>query len=154
MRVSYIADYSVCCEELYELADCSAACTHNHPEGVKGAMVTAESSLMALIGRPKEDIRKVLLKNYGEEIKLNERRPTCHYDVTCWGSVPLAIQCFLESDSYESCLRNVLSVECDTDTVAAIAGSIAGGFYKKFPCDVDTLLREKLDSRLYQLYVS
>ena len=80
--------------------------------------------------------------------------PDSRYADTCHVSVPLAIRCFLESTDIESCMRNVLSVECDTDTVAAIAGSIAGGFYKKFPCDVDTLLREKLDSRLYQLYVS
>ena len=57
------------------------------------------------------------------------QRPFSKVDMSCQVSVPLAIRCFLESHSWESCMRNVYSVKCDTDTVGCIAGSIAEAYY-------------------------
>lgn len=69
------------------------------------------------------------------------RRPFEHFDLTCQGSIPLAIRCFLESENWEDCIRNVYSVRCDTDTVGAIAGGIADAFFHGTSFDEDKLLR-------------
>ena len=44
--------------------------------------------------------------------------------------MPLAIRCFLESESWEDCIHNVFSITCDTDTIGCIAGGIAEAFYR------------------------
>ena len=68
------------------------------------------------------------------------------------GSVPAAMRCFYESDSYESFLRNVFRLKCDSDTLAAIGGAVAEeyygwtGFYNE-----DELLKKYLDANLYNL---
>ena len=71
-------------------------------------------------------------------------RPFGKFDVTAKGTMPLAIRCFLESEDWESCIRNVFSVVCDTDTVACIAGGIAEAFYGGTGFDEDALLRRYL----------
>ena len=64
--------------------------------------------------------------------------------MSCQKSVPLALQCFLESDSWEECIRNVFSVRCDTDTIGAIAGGIADAYFHGTGFDEDALLRQFL----------
>ncbi len=44
-------------------------------------------------------------------------------------TIPEALECFLEADSYESCLRNVMYIGGDTDTLGAIAGAIAEAYW-------------------------
>ena len=76
-------------------------------------------------------INEYIEKNYGYDLgkPLFLQRPFSKVDMSCQVSVPLAIRCFLESHSWESCMRNVYSVKCDTDTVGCIAGSIAEAYY-------------------------
>ena len=44
-------------------------------------------------------------------------------------AVAQAIMAFLESVSFEDTIRNAISIGGDSDTIAAIAGGIAGAFY-------------------------
>lgn len=131
MRVSFIGEYFPTLERVREQAQNSALCTHNHPEGVKGAEATAVCIYLARTGCSKKEIRTYIEKNYQYRLgrPLALLRPFAKVDMSCQVSVPLAIRCFLESHSWESCIRNVYSVRCDTDTVGAIAGSIAEAFY-------------------------
>ena len=131
MRVSFIGEYFPTLERVCENAQQSALCTHNHPEGIKGAEAIAVCVYLARTGNSKKEIRKYIEKNYGYNLSkpLLLLRPRAKVDMSCQVSVPLAIRCFLESSSWESCMRNVYSVLCDTDTVGCIAGSIAEAFY-------------------------
>lgn len=63
--------------------------------------------------------------------------------------LPAAIRCFLDSEDYESFIRNVLSFKCDSDTLGAIGGGIAEEFYKGTGFNNDELLKKYLDERLY-----
>lgn len=72
-------------------------------------------------------------------------------DRTCQGSVPVAIRCFLESDDYESFLRNVFSLKCDMDTLCAIGGGIAEEFYHGTGLDDNYLLGHYLNRQLYRI---
>ena len=58
--------------------------------------------------------------------------------------MPLAFRCFMGSEDWESCIRNVFSVKCDTDTVACIAGGIAGAYYKRTVENEKDLLKRYL----------
>ena len=133
--------------------------THNHPEGIKGAVVTAVCIWMARHGKTKEDIFQYVLEQYPAEkyeysiaVPLDELEKIYQWNETCMGSVPAAMRCFYESDSYESFLRNVFRLKCDSDTLAAIGGAVAEeyygwtGFYNE-----DELLKKYLDANLYNL---
>jgi len=134
MRVSPVSLYATSLNEALELAKLTACVTHNHPEGIKGAMAVAECVYLnknRCEGRDnldavKEHIKKVIPVKYGYNLNrtLDEIRPQYTFDVSCQGSVPEAIIAFLESDSLENCLRNAISIGGDSDTIAAIACSI------------------------------
>ena len=72
-------------------------------------------------------------------------RPTYAFDVSCQGSVPESIICFLESVSYEDAVRNAVSLGGDSDTMACIAGGIAEGFYGTIPAEISNLTSDILD---------
>ena len=129
MRVSPVAWYANSLEEAITLAEASAAVTHNHPDGIKGAVVTAGAVYLARTGASKEEIKKFIENYYPLDFTLDEIRPTYVFDVSCSGSVPQAMQAFLESVSFEDTIKNAISIGGDSDTIAAIAGSVAEAFY-------------------------
>lgn len=130
MRVSSVAWFATSLEETKILAKASAEITHNHPEGIKGAEATAVAIYLARIGKNKEEIRKYIVENYYKiDFTLDDIRSAYEFDVSCQGSVPQAMQSFFESISFEDCIRNAVSIGGDSDTIAAIAGSIAEAYY-------------------------
>ena len=146
MRVSYIGWHYTTLEEVEEQAVLSSIVTHNHPEGVRAAMATAGCVFLARTGSSKKDISQYLRKKYGYHLvrPLWFYRPFGHFDDTAMGTMPLAVRCFLESEDWESCIRNVFSVKCDTDTVACIAGGIADAYYGGTGLEEEALLKRFL----------
>ena len=109
-------------------------------------------------GATKAEIYEYVKKNYPKddyqysvEYKIEDYRKTYQWNETCQGSVPVAIRCFLESDDYESFLRNVFSLKCDMDTLCAIGGGIAEEFYHGTGLDNDYLLGHYLNRQLYRI---
>ena len=158
MRCSYIGEYFDSENEVEEWAIKSAECTHNHPEGIKGAITTAMCVYMARTGATKDEIFQYVklqypLENYKYSIErqIADYRNSYHWNASCQGSVPAAIRCFLESDCYESFLRNVFSLRCDMDTLCAIGGGIAEEFYNGTGFDNENLLKKYLDNYLYKI---
>ena len=130
MRVSPCAIYAVELDEALELAELSASVTHNHPEGIKGAKAVAAAIFLAKQKKTKTEIREYIEKNfYPLSETIEDIRRYYTFDETCQGTVPQAIIAFLESESFEDAIRNAVSVGGDTDTIAAITGSIAWAFY-------------------------
>ncbi len=105
--------------------------THNHPEGIKGGQATALAVFMARTGSSKAKIKSEIENRFGYELDktINEIRPHYWFDETCQGTVPQAITAFLEADSYVDAIRLAISLGGDADTLACIAGGIAGAFY-------------------------
>lgn len=158
MRVSPVIDSAISYDQVINRAISSAECTHNHPEGIKGATVTAVCAWMAKAGASKKEIEEYASKQYPKadyqfpvSMSLAELRKKYIWNETCQGSVPVAIRCFLDSEDYESFIRNVLSLNCDTDTLCAIGGGIAEEFYHGTGFDEDELLRRYLDEYLYNI---
>lgn len=130
MRVSACAYYAKSLEEAKELSKKVTAVTHNHPEGIKGAEATTVAIYMALMGKSKEDIKRVIERDYYDlSFTLDEIRKDYLFDETCQNTVPQAIVAFLESENFEDAIRNAVSIGGDSDTIAAITGSIAEAFY-------------------------
>lgn len=135
MRVSPAGVLGKSVEEVLELAKQSAEVTHNHPEGIKGAQATALAIFLALEGKRKLEIKTEIEKRFGYDLnrKYEHIQPGYRFDVSCQGSVPESIICFLESEDYESTIRKAIAMGGDSDTMAAIAGGIAAAFYGSIP---------------------
>lgn len=130
MRVSACAYVAKDLEEAKELSKVVTEVTHNHPEGLKAAEAVTVAIYMALHGSSILEIRDEINNNYYPmNFSLDSVRETYTFDVSCQGSVPQAIESFLESSSYEDAVRNAISIGGDSDTIAAIAGSIAEAYY-------------------------
>ncbi|MDR2561505.1 MAG: ADP-ribosylglycohydrolase family protein [Holophagales bacterium] len=131
MRVSPCAWFAKSLEEAEELAEISAAVTHNHPEGIKGAKATAAAIYLARTRCGKPEIKEYVEKNYGYDLcrTLDEIRPGYTFNETCQETVPEAIIAFLESGNFDDAIRNAVSLGGDSDTLAAITGSIAEAYY-------------------------
>ena len=132
MRVSPVAWFSRSLEECERLARLTAEPTHDHPDGIAGAQATAGATYLALHGATKDEIKQYVEKYYKIDFTLDEIRPDYHFghfQALCEGTVPYAVEAFLESTDYEDCIRNTISIGGDSDTLAAISGAIAEGFY-------------------------
>jgi ADP-ribosylglycohydrolase len=118
-------------EKVREFASLSAECTHNHPEGIKGAQATALCILMARQKADKEDIRRAIEEEFGYDLHTtcDRIRPTYGWEGTCQKSVPQALVAFLDGTSFEDCLRNAISLGGDSDTIGCITGSVAEAYY-------------------------
>jgi type I restriction enzyme M protein len=92
-------------------------------------------------------VREYASKYYSLDFTLDEIRASYKFDVTCEGSVPQALVAFLENDSFEEVLKSAISIGGDSDTIAAIAGSLAEACYP-VPADLTLKAWEKLDSHL------
>lgn len=120
-------------DSIEKAKDLSARVTkvsHDHPEGMKGAEAVAVAIFMAKSGESKDDIRKYIEENYYDlDFTIDGIRDTYTFDVTCQGSVPVALEAFFESTDFEDAIRIAISVGGDSDTIAAITGSVAEAFY-------------------------
>lgn len=159
MRVAFIGEYYEDYCEMQKMAEESAAVTHNHPEGIKGAVVTATCIWMAKHGKTKKEIYEYVLSEYSMEgypfsigHSLSEIRADYRFDISCQGSVPVAMRCFYESEDYESFIRNIYSLDCDSDTLGAIAGGVAEEYYHGFGnVDADGIIKYCLSEELLEL---
>ncbi len=148
MNCGYTARTGMWPSNARRLARLSAEVTHNHPEGIKGAMAVTDAIFMARYyfggfcgdfekpinedhAKCKRRIKEYIEEEYGYNLSrtLDEIRPTYRFNETCQDTVPQAIMAFLESTDFEDAIRNAISLGGDSDTLAAITGSIAEAAY-------------------------
>jgi ADP-ribosylglycohydrolase len=153
MRVSPVGYAFDSVERVLAEAEQSAAVTHNHPEGIKGAQATALAVFLACTGHRRADIKQEISQRFGYDLDqtLAEIRPTYNFDVSCQGSVPQAIIAFLESTDVETAIRNAVSLGGDSDTLACIAGGIAHAFYREIPEHIESEVRRRVPAELLQI---
>lgn len=135
MRIAPVAWVSDDLATLFDVATRSAAVTHNHPEGLKGALAVASAIFLARKGAGKIEIQDFIEDRFSYDLRrpLELIRPAYSFEVSCQKSVPEALCCFLESDDFISAIRLAVSLGGDSDTQAAIAGSVAEAFYGRVP---------------------
>lgn len=145
MRVSSVGWLFNTVEDVLRWAQISAAVTHNHPEGIKGAQAVALAILRARswekspekIAAGKNALRAEISERFGYDLSrsVDEIRPHYHHVESCQETVPEALTCFIESHDFESALRLGVSIGGDTDTVGAIIGAVAEAAYG-IPTDI------------------
>ena len=145
MRVSSVAWLFDDIISVVNAARISAEVTHNHPEGIKGAQVTAAAIFLARTGASKEKIKSFIQGEFGYDLSrtCDEIRPTYRHVESCQETVPEAVTAFLEGNSFEDVIRTAVSLGGDCDTLTAIAGSMAEAQYS-----VSDELKEECCSRL------
>ena len=138
MRISPVGWVADSEEEVKLLSKIVTEVTHNHPEGLKGAEAIAMAVYLARIGKSKDYIRERMIEYYP---RLSDKSFTIQkihgfygYDdegmwVTCQGSIPEALIAFLDSNSFEDAIKNAICIGGDSDTIGAMAGSIAEAYY-------------------------
>ena len=145
MRVSSVGWFFNSFERTREVARWTAEVTHNDPEGIKGAEATAAAIYMARTGKSKDDIRDYIISEFGYNLShtCDEIRPGYKFDVTCQGTVPVAVTAFYEGKDFEDVIRTAVSLGGDCDTLTCIAGGMAEAFYgvpDEFKCMCDKRL--------------
>ena len=149
MRVSPVGFAARSIKEAKRLSAAVTKISHNHPEGMKGAEATAVAIFMARQGKSKEEIRKEMEKYYDLSTTVEQYRRASfgHGKEYCQVSMPQALACFFEGNSFVDVIRNCVSIGGDTDTTGAIAGGIADAFYG-VPKWADMYARSVLSSEL------
>lgn len=150
MRVSPVGYAFDTIGRVLDEAASSAAVTHNHPEGIKGARAVAAAVFIARTGSSKDDIRGFVESEFGYDLTrtIDGIRPSYRFDVSCQGSVPEALMAFLESVDFEDAVRKAVSLGGDSDTIACIAGAVAEAFYGGVPGGIRARALAHLDDRL------
>jgi len=155
MRCSPIALYCQDFDMANNMAYESILSTHNSPESARGVKSIVSAIWMSLFGNNKAQIRGVIEEQNGHMLDLsvedwrNHRKPSIRCNLTA----PQALTCFMESDDYESAIRNAVYTKGDTDTIAAIAGSIAEAFYgvRSIPQYMIDGAKERMDPEMIEL---
>ena len=119
---------------LLKMAEEAAACSHNHPEGIKGAQTVA-LAIQYGIELPsyhpnftQEHVKELVescAKYAGYDINIKKEDVINRFDETCQGTVPVALWIIGNSISFEDAIRKAVSLGADADTLGAIVGSIA-----------------------------
>lgn len=152
MRVSAAGWAARTLDEAIKLARIVTAVTHDHPEGLKGAEATSVAIFMARRGATRAAIRAEIERHYYPlDFTIDQIRDTYAFNETCQQTVPQAVEAFLESVSFEDAIRTAVSVGGDSDTLAAITGSIAEAYYG-VPDDLKQKALSFLDDRLTRLF--
>jgi len=138
MRVSPVGWAFDTLDETLAEAARSAAVSHNHPEGIKGAQATAAAIFLARTGVAKADMRREITDRFGYDLDrtIAEIRPDYCFNETCQGSVPESLVAFLDADDFAHTLRLAISLGGDADTQAAIAGAVAEAFWGGVPEEI------------------
>jgi len=153
MRVSPVAWSSDLLVDVLEEAKRSAEVSHNHPEGIKGAQCLAAVIFLGRKGKSKSEIKNYVVNHfeYNLDFTLDSIRPKYRNDVRCQGSVPQAVVAFLESENFADAIRNAISIGGDSDTIGAMAGSMAEAFYGGVPEEILSEVWKRIDSRLKEV---
>lgn len=151
MRVSPVGWAYDDIETVISEAKKSAQCTHNHPEGIKGAQAVAAAIFLARKKESMSAIKSFISNKFGYDLNRDPnmiREAGYKFDVSCQGSVPEAIIAFLCSDSFENAIRKAIWIGGDSDTIACITGSIAEAFYDGVPDSIRKETFDRLDENL------
>lgn len=150
MRVAPVGFAFGTADTVLQEAANSAAITHDHPEGIKGAQATALAIFLARQKAGKAEIRDEIEQRFGYDLErtVDEIRPRYSFDISCQGTVPEAIVAFLDSMSWEDAVRNAVSLGGDSDTLACITGGIGEAWYGGIPEAVRQRVMELLPDDL------
>ena len=112
--------------------------THAHPVSLAACRIYTDVVKAILLGKRKEEIFPIAeIYGQSEYARLRDQRfYTCpESEIKSGGyvveSLEAALWCLYTTDNYKDCVLKAVNLGSDTDTTAAIAGSLAGLYYGK-----------------------
>lgn len=147
----------------YEFIDGMSALTHGHAISKIGCRIYGDIVQAILLGADKQKLSEGV-NVFGQEeyarLKSADFRSLPESQIGSTGYVvatlEAAIWCFLNTQSYADCVVKAVNLGSDTDTVAAVSGSIAGLYYgkKSIPAEWLEVLRGKqqIDGLIEKFY--
>ncbi|MDE7400008.1 MAG: ADP-ribosylglycohydrolase family protein [Oscillospiraceae bacterium] len=131
-------------------AKVSCLYTHNSHEATTSAKAVAAAVWLAHHGKSKDEIKEYIERRflYDLSVPIAEIREKFVFDSRAGYSVPSSIAAFLQSEDYESAVRNAVSLGGDADTMACIAGGIADAFYREIPQNIRDFCVLRLDGTI------
>ncbi len=140
-------------DDVLREAERSAVVSHDHPEGIKGAQAVALGIFLARQGAEPAQIKQEISDRFGYDLDRTVKaiRPDYTFDVSCQGSVPEAIICFLEGRDWEQAVRLAVSLGGDADTQACMAGVLAQARFGNVPSDIELATRKMLPEHLLEI---
>lgn len=150
MRVSPVGWFYGEMEQVLAEAERSAAVTHNHPEGVRGAEAVAGAVFLARTGASREELQCFVERDKGYRLPPSMASLQEHYagGYGCADTAPPAVLAVLESTSWEEAVRLAVSIGGDSDTLASMAGAMAEAFYGEVPPPIVAEVRQRLPAAL------
>ena len=151
MRISGIGWVATDLKQIKRMSRVVTNVSHSHLEAIKGTEAIASCIYLARTKHSKDEIRSYIENSYYPmNFTIQKIRKTYSYNVSCQGSVPQAIECFLESTDFEDALRNAISLGGDSDTIGAMTGCIAEAYYE-IPSWMIDKAKEYLPDELIQV---
>lgn len=153
MRASYPGWVARSLAEAERLGKLLAAVTHSHPEGIRaartvaGGIFTLRHAEGSIADRKEAFASYIHAAGYQIGFTLDEIRESYRFSSSCQGSVPQAMEAFLEGEDFPDTLSKAISIGGDSDTIAAIAGSFAEAVYP-IPEDLRGSVIDRLDGSL------
>lgn len=131
MRISPVAYYFDDLETILKEAKKATIPSHNNEEAIKSAQAVCSAIYLARTTHSKEEIKKYIETHFAYDLNFNldDLQQNYRFTSAAANSVPQAIYCFLISTSFEDAIRKSISIGGDSDTIAAITGSISEAFY-------------------------
>lgn len=131
MRATPIGHVAESEAEAVRLARLNALATHTTDDAIAGAEAVALGVYLARTGVPRAEIGREIAHRFGYDLDkpIDAWRLGYRFTSACQGTVPVALRAFLEADGHEAAVRAAVSVGGDTDTVACMAGGLAGAFW-------------------------
>lgn len=148
MRISPVGFVAESEDQCVSMAENITKVSHNHPEGIKGAIITALCIYYAKQGKSKAFIKKFVSKSYNLDFKYKDLKQNYKFNETCQNTVPQAIYCFLKSKNFTDCLRTSVSIGGDTDTLCVISCAIAEAYYGTTDGIYEKIVSKYLDDNL------
>ncbi len=147
--IKYAAPIGFYCDSVMAVLQTArkfAGVTHNHVEGIKGAQAVAYGIFLARHGCSKASIKEEIYRWFGYNLNttLENLRPVYRFNISCPATIPPAFIAFLESEDFESAVRNAVSLGGEADILSAIAGSLAEAFYNEIPKEIKSEARKRL----------
>ncbi len=140
MRVSPVGFLFDDLESVKENARLSAIPSHNNEEAIKSAEAVAVSIFLLCQGTSKSKVEQYVKDNYYQlNYDLDDLQHNYTFTAKASESVPPALFVFFQSNNFEDSIRKAISIGGDSDTIAAIVGSLSEAYY-----GIDNNLKEKV----------
>lgn len=123
MRVSPIGWAFEDLSQVIQEAKRTASVSHNHPEGIKGAVCIAHMIWAARHGANQRDLMDISVSYYPGWYL--DKPVIGKFDETCQGTLPVCFWVLFHTSSFEDAIRNAILLGGDSDTIGAIVGSVA-----------------------------